>query len=758
MAEAEEKLLRIDMTLTAEEVAQHPGLKNVPVVSYDPKADRRRSVVVGDLAFDTDTKQYEDHTFIDWQYEYEVYDSQRRKFKNAASKLTRFRNVAAKWTALISASVSAALTALLIDYFSGLLHDFKFGICMENFYLLRTTCAEGWIDWGGTLFNNFILKFILDIIILLCLAAILSWIAFRIANHYKVVPGSGIPQLKMLMAGEYLVDLLDIQMIMGKIVSLLFTVASGLWLGYEGPMVHIASSFVDFNLSLVSSFGMCIHNEALRREMVSTGFAVGIALYFDAPIGGVLFGLEQIETFFQIDKVMWNSFICTTIGVTFLQKMHPSIENTVNESFKVDFKNNWLYFEAIIYVLLGTFCGLMAIVFNKLTIKCARFRRSRIEQRDLKKQMLEVVLVALITNGLSYLLPLTQYSLVEMVKMLFTDCVDDPSSPLCPATSTGFPWQSLLTLAVITIEGFLLSAYTYGISLPGGILVPALTIGALMGRFLGVFMEFMQEELQLWPVFRQCYTEKSSCITAASYAVVGAASFFAGVTKMSVASVVIVSELTGALNYLIPIMMGVFCAKFLNEIVLNKSIYELLMIESDEDYLPSNLEDDMTISELSSMTPSQLMLAKTEMVVLYDDRTMTLGELEDVPESPYGHPILRSTADPQLVGYVTSYQISQELTRIGNDHGGTSDDFVKFVGEAPGCHSLQSIVTPVEDLFVVNSGFSLLSAYEAMDRLKLENIYVCHATGNEFRGVIRRGDMAQLVQSCDQKLHREMYI
>jgi chloride channel 3/4/5 len=97
-------------------------------------------------------------------------------------------------------------------------------------------------------------------------------------------------------------------------VGLALSVASGLSLGKEGPFVHIASCIGN----IVSRyFAKYENNEGVlldtlrhlssdepftvtgkRREILSAASAAGVAVAFGAPIGGVLFSLEEVSYFF----------------------------------------------------------------------------------------------------------------------------------------------------------------------------------------------------------------------------------------------------------------------------------------------------------------------------------------------------------------------------------------------------------------------------------------------------------------------------
>ena len=46
-----------------------------------------------------------------------------------------------------------------------------------------------------------------------------------------------------------------------------------------------------------------------RRDFVQSIAAAGIAVAFGAPLGGVLFSLEAVSSFFP-NRTMWRSFFC----------------------------------------------------------------------------------------------------------------------------------------------------------------------------------------------------------------------------------------------------------------------------------------------------------------------------------------------------------------------------------------------------------------------------------------------------------------
>jgi chloride channel 3/4/5 len=84
--------------------------------------------------------------------------------------------------------------------------------------------------------------------------------------------------------------------------------------------------------------------------------------------------------------------------------------------------------------------------------------------------------------------------------------------------------------------------------------MPSMVIGALFGRALGMMVQAWQASYPGFWMFAACSLD-GPCITPGSYAMVGAAAFMGGVTRMTVSLVIIMFELTGALTYVLPIMI-----------------------------------------------------------------------------------------------------------------------------------------------------------------------------------------------------------
>jgi chloride channel 7 len=148
-----------------------------------------------------------------------------------------------------------------------------------------------------------------------CFAAIASCFVW----WEPVCAGSGIPEIKCFLNGIDLPRVVRVQTLLCKVLGVTFSVAAGLPVGKEGPMVHsgavVAAGIsqgksrfwgVDTSFSKFSDF----RNDREKRDFVACGAAAGVCSAFGSPIGGVLFSLEEASSYFSTKLTWYVAFIC----------------------------------------------------------------------------------------------------------------------------------------------------------------------------------------------------------------------------------------------------------------------------------------------------------------------------------------------------------------------------------------------------------------------------------------------------------------
>lgn len=139
-----------------------------------------------------------------------------------------------------------------------------------------------WVPWSSWSLPMWVV-YITASALMACMAA---WLVRAFAPY---AAGSGISEIKCMIAGFIINGFLGVSTFVLKSLTLPLTIASGLSVGKEGPAVHVACCVG----SIVSNLFHRVRNsQAKVRDILCASSAAGVAVAFGSPIGGVLFALE----------------------------------------------------------------------------------------------------------------------------------------------------------------------------------------------------------------------------------------------------------------------------------------------------------------------------------------------------------------------------------------------------------------------------------------------------------------------------------
>jgi chloride channel 3/4/5 len=291
------------------------------------------------------------------------------------------------------------------------------------------------------------------------------------------------------------------------------------------------------------------------RELLSAACASGLAVAFGAPIGGVLFSYEEISTYFP-RKVLWRAFLCCAVAAMVLRGLNPMGTGKL-VLFETQYGTQYEPMHYLVFVFLGVAGGVWGGLFCKLNYKWSRwFRSVGIIKRH---PVFEVFLVVLVTALLQFPNTLTRDPGDVIIKNLLVDCSTPAASTswVCrnekDTSTTNWRYTGLLIHGTLT--KLILTIITFGCKVPSGVIIPALDAGALFGRLIG-----------------QCVPSSNA---PGLFAMVGAAAFLAGVSRMTLSLAVIMFELTGELSYIVPHMVAILVAKWVADWISEEGVYDL---------------------------------------------------------------------------------------------------------------------------------------------------------------------------------------
>eukprot|EP01025_Chloroclados_australasicus_P045910 TRINITY_DN5061_c0_g1_i3.p1 TRINITY_DN5061_c0_g1~~TRINITY_DN5061_c0_g1_i3.p1 ORF type:complete len:975 (-),score=102.89 TRINITY_DN5061_c0_g1_i3:1065-3989(-) len=449
--------------------------------------------------------------------------------------------------------------------------------------------------------------------------------------------GSGIPELKTYLNGIHIRGLLKLKTLAAKLVGIVFTIAGGLIAGKEGPFVHGggivggglgAMGSKTLNVRLPREWGGAFRNYPDHRDFVAIGTAAGVSVAFSAPVGGLLFAIEEGASFYST-SVFWRGFLatCTAVGTMhYLAGIYSAPGQTfytilgVNRDFGMyndivaDYGQVYHYYmwELPIFIVMGVGGGLLGAFFVWLNQHITRFRYKYIPVTKPVKRLIEVIVMAIITSVIffmiSYLSPcaaLPSNQIIEIVNLRNGTEAEIASARFyqtggnveyfpqlwCPKGQYNVhgqlfatPLASSLRLIIHMGENFpmgqqwifpfvpvfLMFVVVYVLmTITYGVGAPqGLFVPSLMvGACVGRLIGQLMWHIVKVKQWTGIYTSLPT------YAIIGASASLGGATRMTLSITVLVMETTGALEIIVPIMITVFFAKIVGD-ALNYGIYD----------------------------------------------------------------------------------------------------------------------------------------------------------------------------------------
>lgn len=310
--------------------------------------------------------------------------------------------------------------------------------------------------------------------------------------------GSGIPQMKAIMVGVTLPNMLSLRTLLAKFLGMIFMLGSGLSLGKEGPFVHIASCIAE---SLPYKEKKI--NQTLRHQFLTAAVAVGVAATFGAPIGGVLFGIEVSSSTYTVSN-LWKAFFCSTIAVLCFKSF-----NSLGTAATFTADASYFYFgsesfginiELPLFVILGCICGCLGTLYIAFQQKLNAWKK-RMAGKYPKTFGNNYVYTLTVTVVLSSIIQYTRIMQTGDKKVIGeTINIDQTLAKMDLTEETvdkvlaeryDFSWATMEKdstwilyenyLLQFIIQKFLFTGLTLSCGIPGGIFTPTFAIGAVVG-------------------------------------------------------------------------------------------------------------------------------------------------------------------------------------------------------------------------------------------------------------------------------------
>lgn len=320
--------------------------------------------------------------------------------------------------------------------------------------------------------------------------------------------------------------------------------------------------------------------------------------------------------------------------------------------YQVTYTTGFHGFEMVPFVILGIFGGIYGGLFIRANMAVASWKKST---TWLPGPVTLVVVVALLTALINYPNIYMRAQSSELVYSLFAECstIVDDQFGLCSKGSATASAVVLLILAALV--GFFLATITFGLHIPAGIILPSMAIGALFGRAVGIIMEIWVRNHPRFFAFAACAPDVT-CVVPGTYAIIGAAAALGGVTRMTVSIVVIMFELTGALTYVLPIMIAVMVSKWVGDAFGKRGIYESWIHANEYPFLDNS---ELSIPDI----PVSDVMTRIDDLVVLTATGHTIGSLKDIlaANTYRGFPVISDLRSAILLGYISRGELIYNL-------------------------------------------------------------------------------------------------
>ncbi len=420
------------------------------------------------------------------------------------------------------------------------------------------------------------------------------------------------------------------RVVLAKALASAITIGSGGSAGREGPIVQIGSAVGSFLAQKLKLPAWMI------KVMVGCGASAALAATFNAPIAGVIFSLELIVPEFKT-----RSFIPLTISSVFGTVISRIfLEDAM--AFPVPTYSLVHPVELVLYLVLGLLAGIAAVLLIK-TLYHFEDVFDSLEMPMYVKPAIGGLLVG--TVGLMF----------PQVLGLGYDTIDivlNYSSPevflgKIVSTSTLF---SPLTAAIIFLILFLLlkvlvSSLTIGSGGSGGVFVPSLFVGAMLGGLFGIVAgKIMPEGMVANP---------------GAYALVAMAAMFAGVSRATLTSILILFEMTLNYEIILPLMFACVIADAVSILIYKDTIYTKKLVRKGIFY-----DYDREVSILKTVNVEEVMVTDVTMV----KEEQTINEVSDIiiKTGYQAFPVLDQ--QDNLVGMIAHFDVRNALKEGLGDH------------------------------------------------------------------------------------------
>lgn len=368
--------------------------------------------------------------------------------------------------------------------------------------------------------------------------------------HYVVRADIGHGITKILYAMSRNHSRIPVHNTWSSVISSAITIGFGGSVGAEAPIV-LTGSAIGSNLGKL--FRLPSRTLLL---LIGCGAAGAVSGIFKAPIAGLVFTVEVL----MIDLTMSSllpllvSSVTATALTYFVSGMDTVFQFQLRDAFAID--------RTPAYLLLGVFCGLVALYFTRIMLFLER-QFSRFKSRYVRW-----ILGGSILSVLIFLFPSLYGEGYDLINLLLNGKGDDFLTMFNNSLFYGHANLLLVYLGLLIVFKVFASTATNSGGGCGGIFAPSLFLGCVSGFFF----------CYIWNDLGVLGLE----LPLNNFALLGMCGLMSGVMHAPLTGIFLIAELTGGYQLFVPLMMVSVCAYLTIIIFERHSVYSQRLAQRGE--------------------------------------------------------------------------------------------------------------------------------------------------------------------------------
>ncbi|WP_314737981.1 ClC family H(+)/Cl(-) exchange transporter [Limosilactobacillus urinaemulieris] len=353
-------------------------------------------------------------------------------------------------------------------------------------------------------------------------SVILALILGQLAQRYPNIKGSGIPQVEGQLKCQF--DEKWWPVLWRKYLGGIFAIGSGLFLGREGPSIQLGAT-------IGQGVAETAHVNSLNRRVgIASGAAAGLAAAFNAPIASTIFILEEV--YHNFSPLIWLATFISSLCSNMVSMTIFGLKPVLNVPYQYELPVSLYWHLIILGIALGFLGRLYQIVILRLDHWSGKL--------TWLKPSVYPVIPFLLVIPVAWYLPYTLgggNQLIAELRLL--------------------PFSLTLFIGLFVLR-FVFSMISYGSQLPGGIFLPILTLGAVLGAVYCTLMV----KVGILPAR---YLP--------NFIIYAMAGYFACISKAPFTAILLITEMVGSLAHLMPLAMVSIIAYLVVDALHGRPVY-----------------------------------------------------------------------------------------------------------------------------------------------------------------------------------------